>query len=101
MAKLSSVEKNNRRARMAAKFLAKRSALKATIMDKELSMEERFAAQMKLAAALICSPQGGKFIAIKNGLSHLQSLSSLRWRICGPLKRRRRSAFARGCANRK
>lgn len=50
MAKLSSVEKNNRRERMAKKFLAKRSALKTIIMNKELSMEERFAAQMKLSA---------------------------------------------------
>lgn len=50
MAKTSSVEKNNRRARMAAKYAAKRAALKAIIMNKELSMEERFAAQIKLAA---------------------------------------------------
>lgn len=50
MAKLSSVEKNKRRARLATKYAAKRAALKATIMNKELSMEERFAAQIKLAA---------------------------------------------------
>ncbi len=50
MAKLSSVEKNNRRARMGKQFLVKRAALKAIIMNKELSMEERFAAQMKLSA---------------------------------------------------
>lgn len=50
MAKTSSVEKNNRRARMATKYGAKRAALKAIIMNKELSMEERFAAQIKLAA---------------------------------------------------
>lgn len=50
MAKLSSVEKNNRREKMAKKFSAKRLALKAVIMNKELSMEERFAAQMKLSA---------------------------------------------------
>lgn len=50
MAKLSSVEKNNRRARMAKRLGKKRAELKATIMDKNVSMEERFAAQMKLSA---------------------------------------------------
>lgn len=50
MAKTSSVEKNNRRARLAKKYAAKRAALKATVMDKKLSVEERFAAQIKLAA---------------------------------------------------
>lgn len=50
MAKLSSVEKNNRRGRMAEQFSVKRSELKAIIMNKDLPMEERFAAQMKLSA---------------------------------------------------
>ncbi len=50
MAKTSSVEKNKRRARMAEKYAAKRAALKATVMNKNLTMEERFAAQVKLAA---------------------------------------------------
>ena len=50
MAKLSSVEKNNRRAKMAKQYGARRAALKAIIMNRDLPMEERFAAQMKLAA---------------------------------------------------
>ena len=50
MAKLSSVEKNNRRARMVKQYAVRRAALKAIIMNKDLSMEDRFAAQMKLAA---------------------------------------------------
>lgn len=50
MAKLSSVEKNKMRRRMTKKFLGKRSRLKATIMSKETSIEERFAATLKLAA---------------------------------------------------
>lgn len=50
MAKLSSVEKNNRRARMSKQFSKKRAELKAIIMNKELQMEDRFAAQMKLSA---------------------------------------------------
>jgi len=49
MAKKSSIEKNNRRARMAKKFLARRSRLKAIAGNKELSMEDRFAATLKLA----------------------------------------------------
>ena len=50
MAKLSSIEKNNRRARMNKQFGKKRAALKAIVMNKELTMEERFAAQIKLSA---------------------------------------------------
>jgi small subunit ribosomal protein S14 len=49
MAKKSSVEKNNRRRRMAKKFAGRRSRLKAIVMDKEKPMEERFAASLKLA----------------------------------------------------
>ena len=49
MAKLSSVEKNKRRAKMAKQYAAKRAKLKETVMNRELSMEERFAAQMKLS----------------------------------------------------
>ncbi len=50
MAKTSSVEKNNRRREMAARFAAKRKALKATVMDQSLPLEERFRAQLKLSA---------------------------------------------------
>jgi small subunit ribosomal protein S14 len=50
MAKLSSVEKNNRRGRMAKQQAKKRAALKAVVMDKNVTMEERFDAQIKLAA---------------------------------------------------
>jgi small subunit ribosomal protein S14 len=49
MAKKSSVEKNNRRRRMAKKFAGKRSRLKAVIQNHSLTMEERFAAQLKLS----------------------------------------------------
>jgi small subunit ribosomal protein S14 len=49
MAKKSSIEKNNRRARMAKKFLGRRSRLKAIANNKELPMEDRFAATLKLA----------------------------------------------------
>jgi small subunit ribosomal protein S14 len=49
MAKTSSVEKNNRRRRLAKKFAGKRARLKATAQNQSLAMEERFAAQLKLA----------------------------------------------------
>lgn len=49
MAKKSSVEKNNRRRRMAKKFAGRRSRLKAIVMDQSKPMEERFEASLKLA----------------------------------------------------
>jgi small subunit ribosomal protein S14 len=49
MAKKSSVEKNNRRRRMAKQYAGKRSRLKAIIDNRTVSMEERFAAQLKLS----------------------------------------------------
>ena len=49
MAKKSAVEKNNRRKRMVAQKGARRAALRATIRDKSLPMEERFKARLKLA----------------------------------------------------
>jgi small subunit ribosomal protein S14 len=50
MAKKSSIEKNNRRRKMAKNAQAKREKLKAVIADKRRPMEERFAATLKLAA---------------------------------------------------
>jgi small subunit ribosomal protein S14 len=49
MAKKSSIEKNNRRRRMAKKFAGRRSRLKAVIMDQSKPMEDRFEASLKLA----------------------------------------------------
>jgi small subunit ribosomal protein S14 len=50
MAKKSSIEKNNRRKKMAKNAQPKRAKLKAIIADKKKPMEERFAATLKLAA---------------------------------------------------
>ena len=50
MAKLSSMEKNKKRANMIKQQSAKRAALKAIIMNKELPFEERLEAQMKISA---------------------------------------------------
>lgn len=49
MAKKGMILKNNLRRKMAKNKDASRKALKALIMDKETSMEDRFSAVMKLA----------------------------------------------------
>ena len=49
MAKLSSINKNNRRIRLSDKFYKKRKKLKEIIMNKKLPLEERFKAQQKLS----------------------------------------------------
>lgn len=49
MAKKSSIEKNERRLRIVERYAEKRSHLKKIMRDKNLSLSERFAAQMKLA----------------------------------------------------
>ena len=49
MAKKSSIEKNNKRAKMAKKFAARRERLKAIANDKSLDVVERFEASVKLA----------------------------------------------------
>ncbi len=49
MAKKSSIEKNEKRKRVVAKYAAKRARLKALANDESLPMEERFLARLKLA----------------------------------------------------
>ena len=49
MAKLSSINKNNRRIKLSKKYSNKRDKLKKIIMDKKLPLEERFKAQQKLS----------------------------------------------------
>ena len=49
MAKLSAVNKNNRRIKLSNKFYKKREKLKKIIMDKKIPLEERFKAQQKLS----------------------------------------------------
>lgn len=49
MAKKSSVERNLKRRRMAAKASGRRARLKEIANNRELPMEERFAARLKLA----------------------------------------------------
>ncbi len=49
MAKVSQVNRNAKRERMAARDKNKRAALKSVLMDREAPVEERFDASMKLA----------------------------------------------------
>ena len=62
MAKLSSINKNNRRIKLANKFYEKRKKLKKIVMDKKLSLEERFKAQQKLSSL----PRNSSKIRIRN-----------------------------------
>ena len=62
MAKLSSINKNNKRIKLSNKFYKKRVALKKIIMNKQLSFEERFKAQKKLSKL----PRNSAKIRIRN-----------------------------------
>ena len=62
MAKTSSIEKNNRRRKLAKKYAGKRSRLKAIAGDKNRPLEERFDATIKLAAL----PRNGSAVRIRN-----------------------------------
>jgi small subunit ribosomal protein S14 len=62
MAKTSSIEKNNRRRRMAKQQGPKRLRLKALAKDRKKTPEERFAAQLKLAEM----PRNGSKVRVRN-----------------------------------
>ena len=62
MAKKSSINRNNKRIKMSLKFANKRKKLKKIIMDKKLSLEERFKAQMKLSKL----PRNSSKVRIRN-----------------------------------
>ena len=49
MAKLGAINKNNKRIKLVNKFFKKRQSLKKIIMNKSLTLEERFKAQQKLS----------------------------------------------------
>lgn len=61
MAKTSSVEKNKRREKLSGQFAKKRAALKATVMDREAPIEDRFEASLKLAQM----PRNGAKIRVR------------------------------------
>ena len=62
MAKLSAINKNNKRIKLANKFFKKRQKLKKIIMDKKVSLEERFKAQQKLSKL----PRNSAKIRVRN-----------------------------------
>lgn len=62
MATRISIEKNKTRRKLAAKYAAKRNALKQLIMDRNTPAEERFRAVVKLAEM----PRNGARIRIRN-----------------------------------
>lgn len=62
MAKVSSVQKNNRRKALAQKHAPRRARLKAVIMDRNASPEERMSAQMKINVM----PRNGALIRVRN-----------------------------------
>jgi|TARA_Y100000816_G_scaffold275708_1_gene244177 small subunit ribosomal protein S14 len=62
MAKLSSINKNNKRIKLSDKFFKKRASLKKIIMNKKLSFEERFEAQQKLSKL----PRNSAKIRVRN-----------------------------------
>ena len=62
MAKTSSIQRNLKRIRLAKKFLKKRGDLKKIIKNKKLPLEERFAAQLKLAKV----PRNSSKVRIRN-----------------------------------
>ena len=62
MAKTSSIQRNLKRIRLVKKFLKKRENLKKIIKNKKLPLEERFAAQLKLAKI----PRNSAKVRIRN-----------------------------------
>jgi small subunit ribosomal protein S14 len=62
MAKTGMIERNDMRRRIVARDAQKRAALKGIANDKELPMEERFAARLKLAQL----PRNGSPTRVRN-----------------------------------
>jgi small subunit ribosomal protein S14 len=93
MSKISSVERNNKRAKLAKQMAGKRERLKAIIMNRETSPEDRFTAALKLAEVprnsaknrvrLLCEitgrPRGNyrKFKICRNKLRELGNLGQI------------------------
>ena len=62
MAKKSIINRNKKRIALTLKFANKRKELKKIVMNKKLSLEERFKAQMKLSKL----PRNSSRIRVKN-----------------------------------
>lgn len=61
MAKTSSVNRNEKRQRMASRDKGKRAQLKSVVMDRALPVEERFDASLKLAEL----PRNGAAVRVR------------------------------------
>ena len=61
MAKTSSVNRNDKRERLAARDKSKRAELKARVMDRSAAVEERFEASIKLAQL----PRNGAAVRVR------------------------------------
>ena len=61
MAKVSQVNRNQKRERMAARDKAKRASLKEVVMDRTLPVEDRFEASIKLAQL----PRNGAAVRVR------------------------------------
>ena len=61
MAKTSSVNRNDKRERMATRDKSKRAELKARVMDRSAAVEERFEASIKLAEL----PRNGAAVRVR------------------------------------
>jgi small subunit ribosomal protein S14 len=62
MAKISAINKNNKRIKLSDKLYKKRLSLKKIIMNKKLTLEERFKAQQKLSKL----PRNSAKIRVRN-----------------------------------
>jgi small subunit ribosomal protein S14 len=62
MAKKSAIERNDKRRKMAKQYAAKRARLKAIADNRDLPMEERFQARLKLAQL----PRNGAAVRVRN-----------------------------------
>ena len=62
MAKMSAINKNNKRIKLSEKYYKKRESLKKIIMNKNISFEERFKAQQKLSKL----PRNSAKIRVRN-----------------------------------
>ena len=62
MAKKSTINRNKKRIALSLKFASKRKKLKNIVMNKKLTLEERFIAQMKLSKL----PKNSSKVRIKN-----------------------------------
>ena len=62
MAKKSAIEKNNRRAKLTARFAAKRAKLKLAAKDPAVTPEDQFMARLALAKL----PRNGSATRVKN-----------------------------------